>query len=114
MIAASRPRRRSEARRVERQVELTAQSVWSDASEGLRDALSEQTFQSWFGEVWATEIGESGVVISVPNDFTREWIEEHFRSLLRAVIRDAVGDDRPVHLVVRGEAPVDRPDGPAV
>ncbi len=99
---------------MERQVELTAQSVWSDASEGLRDALSEQTFQSWFGEVWATEIGESGVVISVPNDFTREWIEEHFRSLLRAVIRDAVGDDRPVHLVVRGEAPVERPAGPAV
>ncbi len=85
------------------QVELTSEQVWSDISTGLRDALSEQTFQSWFGEVRATEVSDLGVVISVPNDFTREWIEEHFRGLLRAVVRDAVGDDRPVRLVVREE-----------
>ncbi len=99
---------------MEQQVELTAERLWSDASEGLRDALSEQTFQSWFGEVWATEVSETGVVISVPNDFTREWIEEHFRSLLRAVVRDAVGDDRSVRLVVRGEASAVRPDAPVL
>ena len=88
---------------VAQQVELTSEQVWSDISTGLRDALSEQTFQSWFGEVGATEVSDLGVVISVPNDFTREWIEEHFRGLLRAVVRDAVGDDRPVRLVVREE-----------
>jgi chromosomal replication initiator protein len=86
---------------VEQQVELTSEQVWSDVSKGLRDALSDQTFQSWFGEVRAAEVSDGAVVISVPNDFTREWIEEHFRSLLRAVVRDAVGDDRPVRLVVR-------------
>jgi len=103
---------------VERQVEVTAEQVWSEVSDGLRNALSEQTFQSWFGEAWTTEVGEGGVVVSVPNDFTREWIEEHFRSLLRAVVREAVGDDRPVRLVVRdtagGEPPAGRPGGPVV
>ncbi len=92
---------------MERQAELASEQVWSDISEGLRDALSEQTFQSWFGEVGATEVTDRGVVISVPNDFTREWIEEHFRGLLRVVVRDAVGDDRPVRLVVRDEPAVD-------
>ena len=97
---------------MERQAELASEQVWSDISEGLRDALSEQTFQSWFGEVGATEVTDRGVVISVPNDFTREWIEEHFRGLLRAVVRDAVGDDRPVRLVVRDEPAVDRAAAP--
>ena len=94
------------------QVELTSEQVWSDISTGLRDALSEQTFQSWFGEVRATEVSDLGVVISVPNDFTREWIEEHFRGLLRAVVRDAVGDDRPVRLVVREETAGDPAHAP--
>ena len=97
---------------MERQAEVASEQVWSDISEGLRDALSEQTFQSWFGEVGATEVTDRGVVISVPNDFTREWIEEHFRGLLRAVVRDAVGDDRPVRLVVREEPAADRAAAP--
>ena len=30
----------------------------------------------------------------VPNDFTRDWIEGHFRGLLEAIVRDALGGER--------------------
>ena len=32
-------------------------------------------------------------MLSVPNDFTRDWIEGHFLDLIGAAVRDAIGDE---------------------
>jgi chromosomal replication initiator protein len=40
-------------------------------------------------------------VFTVPNDFTREWIEAHFLGLVQAAVREITGDERPVRLHVR-------------
>ena len=39
--------------------------------------------------------------MSVPNDFTRDWIESHFLGLMEAAVRDVVGESRQVTLTVR-------------
>jgi chromosomal replication initiator protein len=39
-------------------------------------------------------------VLGVPNDFTREWIENHFRGLVEAGVRDTLGSDRRVEFQV--------------
>ena len=46
-------------------------------------------------------------MLSVPNDFTREWIEGHFLDLIGAAVRDAGGTERRIKLSVEQEvAPV--------
>ncbi len=84
---------------MERQAELTADELWSNVSARLREALNDTTFTTWFGEVEGVELGEDTFVLSVPNDFTREWIEGHFLDLIRAAVRDA-GPDLRVRLHV--------------
>jgi chromosomal replication initiator protein len=87
---------------VERQIELTADSLWNDVAARLRDALNDTTFQTWFGEVSGAEIDGDTFAVGVPNDFTREWIEGHFLDLIRAAVRDAaVGDSAAGELRVR-------------
>ncbi len=94
---------------MEQASEITAASVWSGISGRLRDSLTDQTFVTWFGDVAVVDIADGGIVLGVPNDFTRSWIDEHFRGLLNAAVRDAVGDDRPVRLVVQeGDGGSDR------
>jgi chromosomal replication initiator protein len=85
---------------VERQVELSADDVWTEAADRLREALNEQTFQIWLGQVGGEQLSSEELVLRVPNDFTRDWIERHVMSLLQAAVRDVLGDERAVRLAV--------------
>ncbi len=84
---------------MEQPFEPTADSLWSEVSGRLRGALNESTYRTWFGEVRAGEERDA-LVLTVPNNFTREWIEGHFLDLIRAAARDVSGRDRVVRLVV--------------
>ena len=92
---------------MERQIELTAESLWNDVAARLRGALNDNTYRTWFGEVGGSQLDGEGFVITVPNDFTREWIEGHFLDLIRAAVRDAGGPGLRVRLEVdHVEAPL--------
>jgi chromosomal replication initiator protein len=85
---------------VESSIRDNAENIWSAVAERLREALSEATFQNWFGAAEGHELTDDFLVVSVPNEFTREWIENHFLDLLRATVRDVIGDERGVLLAV--------------
>ena len=88
---------------MEKPIELTAEGVWNEISGRLREALNENTFSTWFAEVDATEITETEFVLSVPNDFTREWIEGHFLGLISASLAEVAGE-RSVRLRIAEHA----------
>jgi chromosomal replication initiator protein len=85
---------------VEHQIELTAESLWSEVAGRLRGALNDTTYGTWFGEVQGLELADDRFVLAVPNDFTRDWIEGHFLGLIGAAIRDVTGQERPIELRV--------------
>ena len=87
-----------------RQQELTADSLWTEVSARLKGALNDTTYGTWFGDVSSRELTDEAFVLSVPNDFTREWIEGHFLDLIGAAVRDAVGTERRIKLAVEQEA----------
>ena len=84
---------------MEKPIELTAEGVWNEISGRLREALNENTFSTWFAQVQATAITESEFVLTVPNDFTREWIDGHFLGLIGAALAEVAGE-RSVRLDV--------------
>ena len=88
---------------MEHQIELTAEILWDEVSARLRGALNEATFGSWFGDAEGIALTDDAFTLSVPNDFTREWIEGHFLGLIRAAVKDATGHERRIHLSVREE-----------
>jgi chromosomal replication initiator protein len=84
---------------VEKPIELTSEGIWNEISGRLREALSENTFSTWFAQVKPAEITEDEFVLGVPNDFTREWIESHFLGLINTTVAEIAGE-RTVRLVV--------------
>jgi chromosomal replication initiator protein len=86
---------------VERSIELSAEGLWTEVSSRLRDALNETTYRTWFAGARGGELHDDGFAVSVPNDFTREWIEGHFLGLIQAAVRDTLGQDRGVRIIVR-------------
>ena len=85
---------------MERSIELTAEGLWLEIASRLKGALNETTYRTWFADVEGVAVTDDELVIGVPNDFTREWIEGHFLGLIRAAVRDATGQERRLQLVV--------------
>ena len=85
---------------MEGQIELTAESLWRDVSGRLRSALNDTTYGTWFAHTAGVELDDTRFVVTVPNDFTRDWIEGHFLELIGAAIRDITGVDRRIELRV--------------
>ena len=62
--------------------ETRAEDVWTPVAGWLRDTLTETTYDTWFGQAHPRSFTGSELVVEVPNDFTREWIEGHFLDLV--------------------------------
>ena len=90
---------------MENPIELTAERVWNDVSSRLREALNEKTYATWFDHVEPARMTEGEFVLSVPNDFTRDWIDGHFLDLISAAVGEIAGE-RTVRLAV-AEAPAE-------
>ena len=98
-----------------RQQELTAETLWTEVAGRLKGALNDTTYETWFGDVSSRELTDETFVLSVPNDFTRDWIEGHFLDLIGAAVRDEVGEERRIKLFVEREVESagPTPDAPA-
>ena len=94
---------------MEHQVELTAESLWGEVSSRLRGALNETTYRTWFDDVAGEELSDEAFVLRVPTDFAREWIEGHFLGLIKAAVKDSIGQERRVGLRVVEERGLPEP-----
>jgi chromosomal replication initiator protein len=85
---------------VEQPIELTAATLWGEVVSRLRGSLNESTYRTWFGEAEGHDVTSDSFVLSVPNDFTREWIEGHFLGLIQGAVRDVTGQERSIFVTV--------------
>ena len=81
---------------MEHQVELSAEHLWEEISGRLKEALSDGTYGKWFGDVRGLELDDDSLVLAVPSEFTRDWIESNFLGLIGAAVRDIVDNDRKI------------------
>ena len=98
MIAASRSLAEGAAPSVEGPVQLSAETLWTEVSAHLRAQLSDGPYAQWFtGASGALE--DDAFVLLVRDDFTREWIDGHYRDLVEHAVSAALEESRPVRIV---------------
>jgi chromosomal replication initiator protein len=94
---------------VDQTTEPTADGLWDAVALQLRQSLSASTFDTWFADAEPRSLTDRGLVVSVPNGFTRDWIESHFRGFVSGAAREAFGRDVSVSFTVAERAPQERP-----
>ena len=85
---------------MEHTTEPTAENLWESIARRLREALTETTYETWFGQAGSHSLQDGALVIEVPNDFTREWIEGHFLDFVSGAAREALGSEVVVTFAV--------------
>jgi chromosomal replication initiator protein len=79
---------------------MTPDGLWTEVAGRLKSALNDSAYRTWFGEARPVAISNGELVVAVPNNFTREWIETHFGSLVRAAVSDASNSELSVRFRV--------------
>ncbi len=76
-------------------MELSAEAVWQECLQIIRDNISRQSFKTWFEPLKAVELQEENdlvrLTIQLPSRFYYEWLEEHYFALLRRTITKVLG-----------------------
>jgi chromosomal replication initiator protein len=93
--------------------EPTAGGLWEAIAGRLRQSVSESTYDTWFAYAEPRSLSESTLVVAVPNEFTRDWIESHFHGFVSGAAREAVGRDIVVSFAIAEHAPPQGPTEPA-
>jgi chromosomal replication initiator protein len=83
----------------------TADTLWDAISGRLKETISETTYDTWFAHAEPHSLDDGRLVVSVPNDFTRDWIESHFHGFVSGAARESVGQDVAVSFAVFERAP---------
>jgi chromosomal replication initiator protein len=96
---------------VEHAAETRADDLWNAIAGRLRDTLTETTYDTWFGQAHPRSYNGEQLVVEVPNDFTRDWIEGHFLDLVTSAAGETATTGAVVSFTV-GERVQGRPQAP--
>src|SRR3954471_10016646 len=66
-------------------MELTAGEVWSRILNAAQEVLPEQAFRTWLAPTRAVAISQDLLVVSTPNPFAVDWVEDKYAELLTAL-----------------------------
>lgn len=67
---------------------MDTQELWQTALGELELQLSKANFTTWFKDTFISEITHDKVVIAVPNNFTKTWLENKYhRDILKSIQR---------------------------
>jgi chromosomal replication initiator protein len=93
---------------VEHAAETRADDLWNAIAGRLRATLTDTAYDTWFGEARPQSVSGGRLVVEVPNDFTRDWIEGHFLELVSRAAADTGAEAGVVSFAV-SERPAVRP-----
>lgn len=79
---------------------MTKDELWQAALAEIELNISKATFVTWFRNtsIYAKKDGE--IVISVPNGFSKEWLENKFNKLILKTLRNISTDVKEVAFVI--------------
>jgi chromosomal replication initiator protein len=94
-------------------MELTATEVWSRILEEARAALPEQAFRTWLAPTEAIAISRDLLVVSTPNPFAVDWVEDKYADLLGSIGERVFGTRFRLSVQFQGGARQNRAPGEA-
>ncbi len=93
---------------------LDAQQVWQKTLDVVREELNTPTFKTWFEQTAPLGIIDQELVVSVQNDFARDWLKTRYSGLLASALTQVTGAPMEVRFSVSGDPLIETPIQQAV
>ena len=79
-------------------IPLSPDAIWHEAAEDLRSTITETTFTSWFSSVRAIDVHGGSLILEVPHQFAKDWIESRYTEALEQAVARAA--HRPLSITL--------------
>lgn len=66
-------------------------AAWSDVLTSIKTELSEQSFKTWFECITCVSCSSDAAVLLVPDKFYAEWLEDHYKEIVRSAFYKVIG-----------------------
>ncbi|OGN29789.1 MAG: hypothetical protein A3A33_00650 [Candidatus Yanofskybacteria bacterium RIFCSPLOWO2_01_FULL_49_25] len=84
---------------------MTNEELWKAVLAEMELALSKANFTTWFRGTSLVSNNMGSVLVSVPNGFIKEWLENKFNKQIYAIIRKYQTDVREIRYVIGSARP---------
>jgi chromosomal replication initiator protein len=81
----------------------TAQSVWNNCLNFIKDNIQPQAYKTWFEPIAAVKLQENALSIQVPSKFFYEWLEEHYVKILKVALTKELGSNAKLVYIIKME-----------
>ncbi|WP_350343678.1 chromosomal replication initiator protein DnaA [Proteinivorax tanatarense] len=76
------------------------EGIWTKVLKELESKVSKPSYETWLQGTTAITMYDSTLVIGVPNDFTKEWLENRYATLISEILQSLTGKQLEVSFVV--------------
>jgi chromosomal replication initiator protein len=81
----------------------TAQSVWNNCLNFIKDNIQPQAYKTWFEPIVAVKLEGHALSIQVPSKFFYEWLEEHYVKILKVALTKELGEQAKLVYIIKME-----------
>ena len=81
----------------------TAQSVWVNCLNFIKDNIQPQAYKTWFEPIVAVKLDDHALSIQVPSKFFYEWLEEHYVKILKVALTKELGVNAKLVYIIKME-----------
>ncbi|KGP76410.1 chromosomal replication initiation protein [Desulfosporosinus sp. Tol-M] len=79
---------------------ISPELLWQKILEKLKTELSKPSFETWFSSTRLFKIDGDTVMISVPNEFAKDWLESRYAPLIRSSIQSIIGHSIILNFII--------------
>lgn len=76
------------------------QFLWQETLGKLENELSRPSFETWLSSTSLLDIEGDTLIISVPNEFTKDWLESRYAPIIRSTVQSILGQSINLRFIV--------------
>ncbi len=73
--------------------------IWEEALSIIRSKLSKPSYDTWLKATEAISLDENQIIIQVPNEFSREWLENRYVELIKDTLFQLTNKEYDIYFV---------------
>ncbi|WP_028051865.1 MULTISPECIES: chromosomal replication initiator protein DnaA [Carboxydothermus] len=87
------------------------EELWEQVMEVLKNHVNKPSWDMWIKSIRPLGFLENTILVEVPNKFAKDWLEEHYASLIKHILNLITNEDINFKLVVPNESAIEDSEG---
>ncbi len=83
--------------------------IWNLMLTEIEKNLSRPSFETWLKSTRPISLTDNTILIEVPNDFTKDWLESRYKELILRTIKNITGEEYNINFLISStiDSPID-------